>query len=171
MAKNDSQRCFPCDQYNKSYDISKALDCHRHTKHNPHYKDYSCAEPMCKVISASRTVLNAHMLIHTAISPYQCKLCGKAYKQKTTLHDHMIWVHEKRKISNALLMDAINHYILNTICWHMFVAILERCPINANSADFVLLLPVGLELIRFHTVMLDHMLVNIVELLTNKRSI
>ena len=52
---------------------------------------------MCEVISASRAALNAHMLTHTAIRPYQCKLCGKAYKQKTTLHDHMISVHEKTK--------------------------------------------------------------------------
>ena len=95
--KNDSQRCFPCDQCNKSYDNSKALDGHRHTKHNPYYKGYSCPEPMCEVISASRAALNAHMLTHTAIRPYQCKLCGKAYKQKTTLHDHMISVHEKTK--------------------------------------------------------------------------
>ena len=68
--KNDSQRCFPCDQCNKSYDNSKALDGHRHTKHNPYYKGYSCPEPMCEVISSSRAALNAHMLTHTAIRPY-----------------------------------------------------------------------------------------------------
>ena len=50
---------------------------------------------------------------------------------------------KKRKISNALLMVVINHFISNTIYWRMFGGILERNHINVNNADFELLLRVG----------------------------
>ena len=76
----------------------KALDGHRHTKHNPYYKGFGCPEPGCSVVSASRAALSAHMMTHTGIRPFVCKICGKAYKQKTTLHDHILSVHEKKRM-------------------------------------------------------------------------
>ena len=36
-------------------------------------------------------------MTHTEVRPFVCKICGKGYKQKTTLHDHILSVHEKKK--------------------------------------------------------------------------
>ena len=74
-----------------------ALDGHRHTKHNPFYKGFTCPEPGCEVISASRAALSSHMLTHTELRPFKCKLCDKSYKQKNTLADHIVSVHEKKR--------------------------------------------------------------------------
>ena len=73
------------------------MDGHRHTKHNPFYKGFTCPEPNCEVISASRAALSSHMLTHTELRPFKCKLCDKSYKQKNTLADHMVSVHEKKR--------------------------------------------------------------------------
>ena len=74
-----------------------ALDGHRHTKHNPYYKGFNCPEPNCDVVSASRAALSSHILTHTALRPFKCKLCDKAYKQKNTLADHMVSAHQKER--------------------------------------------------------------------------
>ncbi|QQP36703.1 Uncharacterized protein FKW44_021877 [Caligus rogercresseyi] len=59
-------------------------------------RDFRC--PTCGKDFRQRTSLNNHVrTVHNKIKDYQCLICQKTFGQKTTLSNHIKNVHEKRK--------------------------------------------------------------------------
>lgn len=51
-------------------------------------KPYACPVPGCGKCFTEYSSLYKHQVVHTRSRPYSCKVCGKAYSQKSTLGTH-----------------------------------------------------------------------------------
>ena len=87
MDKHSNSKQYVCDFCARSYNDPNSL--RRHVKY--HTGEYvSCLEPSCDRKFVSRSVMLAHMHVHTGIKPFDCHLCGKTFTAKAKMQEHML---------------------------------------------------------------------------------
>ncbi len=81
-------KCLQCDQCTATFAKREHLKRHMQTQHTDE-KPFTCQYPGCDKAFKRKDKLQDHYRMHSNETPYQCPLCGKAYRYRSVKLPHV----------------------------------------------------------------------------------
>ena len=78
---NAIPKCLQCDQCTATFAKREHLKRHMQTQHTDE-KPFVCQYPNCDKAFKRKDKLQDHYRMHSNETPYQCAICGKAYRYR-----------------------------------------------------------------------------------------
>ncbi|KAM3955047.1 zinc finger and BTB domain-containing protein 41-like [Aphomia sociella] len=86
------ERPFVCNVCGKAFQTRQYLQLHEYA----HTAKHDC--PVCGKQFSRPCNRERHMLVHTDVRPFECNVCGKAFKSLREKRDHIAYVHMKKPL-------------------------------------------------------------------------
>lgn len=98
MRTHTGERPYVCKEENCGRSFASATNYKNHIRIHTGEKPYVCLVASCGKRFTEYSSLYKHHVVHTHSKPYMCNLCGKNYRQTSTLAMH-------KRTAHGLLMD------------------------------------------------------------------
>lgn len=98
MRTHTGERPYVCKEENCGRSFASATNYKNHIRIHTGEKPYVCLVPSCGKRFTEYSSLYKHHVVHTHSKPYLCNLCGKNYRQTSTLAMH-------KRTAHGLIVD------------------------------------------------------------------